>query len=243
MSEYNPFFDLPLEIVWLIVIARFLKFGLMGVSVVISSGDTGTISSAACHASDFGSYTVQSPVNCPYITTVGATQLLEDGTERAVQGDGWASSGGFSSFYATPSYQQDALGAYVADYYPTNLTGRFNTSGRGVPDLSAVGLNIAVAIDGELTTEVGTSAAAPLFAAMLNLVNEERLAVGKSTVGFVNPVLYANASVIFRDITVGNNDMCDGIVEGFEAVPGWDPVSGLGTPQWDALKQVFLALP
>lgn len=215
----------------------------MGVSIVFASGDNGPIASSACHASDFGSFTVQSPVNCPYVTTVGATELLDDGSERAVQGDGWASAGGFSSFYAAPSYQKDALDTYFADYNPTNLTSLFNASGRGVPDLSALGLNIAVAVDGELTLGLGTSAAAPLFAAMLNLVNEERLALGKSTVGFVNPVLYANASAIFRDVQVGNNDMCDGIVEGFESVPGWDPVTGLGTPQWQGLKEVFLALP
>ncbi|KAJ4389472.1 hypothetical protein N0V93_006941 [Gnomoniopsis smithogilvyi] len=222
---------------------EFLKFGLMGVSVLFDSGDSGTIASAACHASDFGPFTVQFPSNCPYVTSVGATQLLDDGSERAVQGDGWASGGGFSSFFAAPSYQQDAIGAYFADHNPTNLTALFNASGRGVPDLSAVGLNIAVAVDGELTTEAGTSASTPLFAAMLNLVNEERLALGKSTVGFVNPVLYANSSRIFRDVQVGNNDMCDGIVEGFAAVPGWDPVTGLGTPQWEGLKEVFLALP
>lgn len=222
---------------------RFLKFGLMGVSIVVSSGDTGTISSGACHASDFGTFSVQSPSNCPYVTSVGATQLLADGTEIAITGQDWASGGGFSRFYAAPSYQQDAVAAYFADYNPINLTGLFNASGRGIPDLSAVGLDIATAVDGELTTELGTSASAPLFAAMLNLVNEERLALGKSTVGFVNPVLYANASVIFKDVQAGNNDMCDGVVKGFDAVPGWDPASGLGTPQWQGLKDVFLALP
>lgn len=50
----------------------------------------------------------------------------------------------------------------------------------------------------------GTSAAAPTFAAILNRINEERLAAGKTTVGFVNPTLYANPQVL-HDITVGNN--------------------------------------
>lgn len=216
----------------------------MGVSVVVASGDSGPLPNGACHPVDLGTFTVQSPVNCPYVTTVGATQLLANGTEVAVQSSaGWASGGGFSDLYAAPSYQQRALAAYFANYTPTNLGGTFNASGRGVPDLSAVGRDLAVAVNGKLTTEDGTSAAAPLFAAMLNLVNEERLAAGKSTVGFVNPVLYANASRIFRDVTEGNNDMCDGSVKGFDVVPGWDPVTGLGTPSWEGLKEVFLALP
>lgn len=217
----------------------------MGVSIVVASGDAGPIASTACHSSDLGSFTVQSPVNCPYVTSVGATQLLANGTETAVQGDGWASGGGFSGVYARPDYQGDAVATYFADYPPpAAVQAKFNASGRGIPDLSAAGINIAIAVDGAVSAGgEGTSAAAPLVAAMLNLINEERLAVGKSTVGFVNPVLYANASAIFRDVTEGNNDMCDGLVTGFDAVPGWDPVTGLGTPQWEGLKEVFFSLP
>lgn len=230
---------------------RFLKLGLMGVSIVVSSGDSGPLSSASCHASSLGSFTVPNPSNCPYVTSVGATQLLADGsTETAVQpSDGsWASGGGFSNMYATPDYQQDAVAAYLTDHDPSSLGlgGSFNASGRGVPDVAALGLDIAIAVSGVVgAMGEGTSAAAPLFAAVLNLVNEERLAVGKGTVGFVNPVLYANAndSLVFRDVTEGNNDICGGLVTGFEAVPGWDPVTGLGTPRWEGLKEVFLALP
>lgn len=224
---------------------RFLKLGLMGVSIVISSGDSGTQGARTCSASSVNTYHVQNPVNCPYVTSVGATQLLANSTqdEVAVESDNWASGGGFSNIYTTPSYQQDAVAVYLAEHYPSALKGRFNETGRGVPDVSGLGKNIAVAVNGALSTGDGTSAATPLFAAMLNLVNEERLAVGKSTVGFVNPVLYANASTIFRDVTVGNNNMCHGLTIGFEAVPGWDPVTGLGTAQWEGLKEVFMSLP
>lgn len=215
----------------------------MGVSIIVASGDSGPLATRSCQATNLGTFTVQNPVNCPYVTTVGATQLLPNGTETAVQSEDWASSGGFSNYYATPDYQQEALATYFANYTPANLEGRYNASGRGVPDIAAVGLNIATAVDGELTVEAGTSASAPLFAAMLNLINEERLATNKSTVGFANPVLYSYASQIFRDVTQGNNDMCSGLVDGFEAVLGWDPVTGLGTPQWQGLKEVFLNLP
>lgn len=215
----------------------------MGVSVVVASGDSGPMAARQCSALYLGTFSAQYPVNCPYVTSVGATQLLTNGTEIAVQSDDWASSGGFSNIYPTPSYQQNALAAYFANYNPTNLESLFNASGRGIPDVSAVGANIAVAVNGVLSTGDGTSAAAPLFAAMLNLVNEERLAVGKGTVGFVNPVLYANSSLIFRDITLGNNNMCGGLQPGFNAVPGWDPVTGLGTAQWEGLREVFISLP
>lgn len=64
----------------------------------------------------------------------------------------------------------------------------------------------------------GTSAATPIFASIINRINEERIAVNKTPVGFVNPALYANPGM-FNDITAGNNTGCgDG---GFDAVEGW----------------------
>lgn len=80
--------------------------------------------------------------------------------------------------------------------------------------------NFVLYINGAPTLIGGTSAAAPLFAAILNRINEERLAVGKKTVGFVNPTLYANPG-IFHDITNGSNPGCG--TNGFSCVKGWDP--------------------
>lgn len=217
-----------------------MKLGLQGVSVIVASGDSGVLASQACTVSNSGTFWVQSASNCPYVTSVGATQLLSNGTETAVQADNWASGGGFSQYFAAPDYQQSAVATYLADHYPTAQQSYFNASGRGVPDISALGANIAVAVSGELTTTGGTSASAPIFAAMLNRVNEERLAAGKGPVGFVNPVLYATPR-LFRDITTGNNDICG--IDGFEAVEGWDPVTGLGTPDYPTLLETFLALP
>ena len=86
----------------------------------------------------------------------------------------------------------------------------------------------------------GTSAATPAFAAILTRINEERLAIGKKTIGFVNPVLYAHPEVL-HDITVGNNSGCG--TDGFYAQKGWDPVTGLGTPNYPAMLKLFLSLP
>lgn len=67
----------------------------------------------------------------------------------------------------------------------------------------------------------GTSASAPLFAAVLTRINEERLKAGKSPVGFVNPTLYNNPSAL-HDITKGTNPGCG--TQGFSAAKGWDPL-------------------
>jgi tripeptidyl-peptidase I len=166
--------------------------------------------------------------------------LQADGSERVARDDTWASSGGFSRYYAAPAYQQSALATYFADHDPGFSDSYFNRSGRGIPDISAVGYNIAVAVAGELDTADGTSASTPLVGAMINRVNEERLAVGKGPVGFINPVLYANPTM-FNDITVGNNSACR--VSGFQAVEGWDPTTGLGTVQYPKLLEVFMDLP
>lgn len=164
--------------------------------------------------------------------------LQPNGSEAVAMDSSWASSGGFSQYFAAPEYQQSALATYFAEHDP-GRDGYFNRSGRGIPDISAVGYNIAVAVAGELETADGTSASTPLIGAMINRVNEERLAAGKSPVGFINPVLYANPS-IFNDIVIGNNSMCG--LEGFSAVEGWDPTTGLGTVQYPKLLEVFMNL-
>lgn len=86
---------------------------------------------------------------------------------------------------------------------------------------------------------------APIVAAMFNLINEERLKIGKGPVGFLNPTLYAHQQM-FHDIVKGNQvgDAGDGECKGkgFSAVRGWDPVTGMGTPKYDEMLKIFLAL-
>jgi tripeptidyl-peptidase-1 len=72
-------------------------------------------------------------------------------------------------------------------------------------------------VRGKQTVLSGTSAATPLWGAIITRINEERLAAGKSTVGFINPVLYKNADAM-TDIIGGENDGCD--FQGFPAVKG-----------------------
>lgn len=124
----------------------------------------------------------------------------DDNTAETVANDpsSWASSGGFSWTFPTPSYQQEAVAGYLANHDPGFPAERYNKSGRGFPDVAALGKNVAVAVLGEVGVSDGTSAATPLFGALISRINEERLAAGKAVVGFLNPVLYANPGA-FRD--------------------------------------------
>ena len=97
----------------------------------------------------------------------------------------------------------------------------------------------------------GTSASAPTFAGVVALLNDLRLSKGKPALGFVNPFLYQNADA-FHDLTAGDtcgnwskgcNCTAGGWGRGFPAVKGWDPSSGLGTPNYEKLKAAVMALP
>jgi len=111
---------------------------------------------------------------------------------------------------------------------------------RGIPDISANGVNYVIAIDGTFNYVYGTSASTPVVGSILTLINAARLDLGKGPIGFINPTLYANPGM-FNDITSGGNQGCG--TPGFTAVTGWDPVTGLGTPNFPKMLAVFLALP
>lgn len=136
--------------------------------------------------------------------------------------DFW-SGGGFSNYWPAPSYQESTLANYFATTPPpyNNLTiygtPYYNKTGRGYPDVSAIGLNILLYADGLPNFVGGTSASAPIFASIITLINERRLKAGKSRVGFLNPTLYKNPHA-FTDITTGSNPGCG--LDGFDAVKG-----------------------
>ncbi|KAL1979563.1 hypothetical protein VTN96DRAFT_5563 [Rasamsonia emersonii] len=248
---------------------EFLKLGLQGHSILIASGDYGVASFPGDSGSTNGClgpkgtiFNPQYPSNCPYVTSVGGTMLYPDQTVKMPESvmhvnlsgtaQNFSSSGGFSNYFPQPSYQQAAVAKYFATadppypYYSEfsvdfNTTqGLYNRIGRAYPDVAANGANFRAYTDGIDYYFYGTSLAAPLFASVLTLINEERFAIGKGPVGFVNPVLYAHPEVL-NDITNGTNVGCG--TEGFRAVPGWDPATGLGTPNYPKMKALFLSLP
>lgn len=193
------------------------------------------------------------------VTAVGST-VIQNTTSFApgneVPTTRFGSGGGFSNIYGRDlevPWQIPSVAGYFAQkpvsypYYETvnNASfnahgGVYNRAGRGYPDLSALGDKIAIVGQGRALLIGGTSASSPLFASILTRINEERLEKGKRTVGFVNPVLYANPHA-FNDVTTGSNPGCG--TEGFPAKKGWDPVSGLGSADYGRLREVLLALP
>ncbi|KAJ6616312.1 family S53 protease-like protein [Mycena sp. CBHHK59/15] len=162
------------------------------------------------------------PSNCPYVTSVGATGGVPETAALF-------SSGGFSNYFGVPDYQSADVATYVTGLEST-YSGLFNATGRGFPDVSAQGVNFEYN-----DTANGTSASTPLFASMIALLNDELITAGKSPLGFLNPFLYsATGRAALNDITTGNNPGCN--TDGFSATAGWDPVTGLGTPDYAKLK-------
>ncbi|EIW76284.1 tripeptidyl peptidase A [Coniophora puteana RWD-64-598 SS2] len=217
----------------------FQTLGSRGVSVTFSSGDSGVgdgssdPSSTTCIANN-GTNAIKFlpafPASCPYVTTVGATQNVPEVAASF-------SGGGFSNIFARPSYQDDAVSAFLTGLGDT-YAGLYNASGRAYPDVSAQGVNFDIVLGGSHTGVSGTSCSSPAFAGVVALVNDARVAAGKATLGFLNPLLYGAGAGAFNDITSGNNPGCG--TEGFSAGTGWDPVTGLGTPDFDKLKTVAL---
>jgi tripeptidyl-peptidase-1 len=153
------------------------------------------------------------------------------------------SGGGFSNVFSTPYYQDKAVAEYrVNEKENLELVNHVhNQHGRGFPDVSALAAAYLTAVDGQIKTVYGTSASAPVFASVIAIINNERLHAGKRPVGFINPTLYAHPE-IFTDITTGSNQGC-GFTPAFRAAKGWDPVTGLGTPQYHRMLELFLSLP
>jgi len=102
--------------------------------------------------------------------------------------------------------------------------------------------------DGVFGTASGVSGSTPVMGAIITLINDARIAIGKAPVGFINPSIYSPGfSGAFNDILTGNITGCKGLQGvrdgGFIAAPGWDAASGLGTPNFPVLLEKWLALP
>lgn len=248
---------------------EFLKLGLQGHTFVWASGDYGVASfpgddsANGCLGNASQVYNPSFPT-CPWVLNVGATRLYDYQTvndpESAMQanlGVGFelfASAGGFANYFPVPDYQKSAVSNYFNSHEPglpyyytndqtTNIGangGFYNRAGRGFPDVSANGAELLAFVGGSLGHWFGTSLSAPIWGSVITLINEERTVRGKGPVGFVNPVLYANAWAL-NDIKNGSNPGCGS--KGFAAVSGWDPVTGLGTPSFPRLLELFLGLP
>ena len=210
------------------------------VTVVVSTGDSG----AATTASPTGCAAVKGvdlPASDPLTLAVGGTSLQASRTTGAYIGEtAWntppsaggpmAGGGGFSRLFPRPAYQDGITGIGAA---------------RGVPDVAAdadhrPGMAIAFSGGGKNYTlgGGGVSVAAPLWAAVIALADQ----YAGHHLGFVNPALYRIGRSIhyhqaFHDVTTGTNTVTfpTQTITGYHAAPGWDPVTGWGSPNAQVL--------
>jgi tripeptidyl-peptidase-1 len=229
------------------------KLGLRGVTVIVSSGDDGAPGKVSCYGNGGGKKECKDfklhpsfPANCPFVTSVGATmgpeKSLEEEEVAAEPGDStkpwfwWdvTSGGGFSRVFPRPAWQYRVVKKYLFGEHNT-AAGDTETWGRGYPDVSFLGYHYEMWLNGENVTVSGTSASAPAFASLISLINGLRVQRGLPKLGFLNPLLYNKImSHSYNDIVKGKNTCCLGDPHccdlGYYAAPGWDPVTGLGSP-------------
>ena len=190
-------------------------------------GDTGAISDNGPPEQ------VSLPASDPLVLGVGGTALNASYQTGAYQGEmAWnqdtdVTGGGFSFLFRRPSYQDGVPGIGAM---------------RGVPDVAAdADSTTAMALTftgGVLIPAQGTSAATPLWAAVIALADQE---AGRH-LGFVNPAIYRIARSgayhrAFHDVVTGDNSVMwpTGVFVGYQARPGWDPVTGWGSPDAQVL--------
>jgi len=155
----------------------------------------------------------------------------------------FTSGGGFSNISRRFAYQEAAVSAYLKQTDKLPPTDYFNHTGRAYPDVSAVGHNGFILDGGNAVLIGGTSQSAPTFAAVAAaLADTFKSKTGKSF-GFMNPLIYqayASDKSCFIDITVGDNicteNGCSKTCTGYTAAPGWDGVTGLGSPNFACLS-------
>jgi tripeptidyl-peptidase-1 len=206
--------------------AEIAALGARGVTVLFASGDSGYQPQQKFGAAS------------PFVTAVGGVWRGEMGDDDFISTDE-ISTGGFSSSGANPvpSWQTKAVAAYLKT--KGKRPSSFNSSRRCVPDLASFDDAIEVIVNGKSVSLSGTSAAAPAVAGMFSLINDALLTAGHSPLGFANPFLYANEGA-FLDIVHGDNGGL-GQGQGFAAVAGYDPASGLGSFAVDTFSKLKAA--
>jgi kumamolisin len=198
----------------------------MGVTVCVASGDNGSSDGVTDGADQ-----VDFPASSPHALGCGGTRLqAENGAiaSETVWNDGsqgGAGGGGVSTQFALPPWQS---GLHVT------RTGGASAplTMRGAPDVCGDAdpqSGYSVRVDGQNTVIGGTSAVAPLWAGLIARINAN---LG-SSVGYINPALYANAAAL-NDIIQGDNG-------DFTASTGWDACSGLGSPKGGAVQSALTA--
>jgi kumamolisin len=199
---------------------KFLKLAAAGVNVFVSTGDAGSNPDDTGHSSD-GPTQAEYASSDPCVIAVGGTtlQLALDGSVASEVG--WSSGGGGKSIYFPRPVWQTGPGV--------------GGSNRLVPDVSATADpddGGFVLLNGHVQQIGGTSWSTPIWAGICALINSGRQKAGKPALPFLNPLIYPLATLGFRDILAGSNGL-------YHATPGFDLVTGLGTPNVQALAQAL----
>ena len=204
----------------------------VGISHFVASGDNGAYT-CGVDQDPAGSF----PSTLPTVTAVGGTSVFESEQGVYFKEYAWSSpldqsggGGGASQFYAIPTYQKNE----------SKPAGRGN---RQVPDIAADGdpsTGFHIIFGGRDGQVGGTSAATPLWAGTVALINQDLKQKGLREVGFANPALYwmgENGSKLspqpFHDVSAGNN-------LGFDAAAGWDFATGWGSMDASALDLAWV---
>lgn len=213
---------------------EFMAYALQGTTFITGSGDWGV---GCIELGQCSTFTADFPSSSPYVISTGAT-TYQNGNEVGVS----FSSGGFSNYFPRPSFQDAAVNAYLSGPSVPSSS-YFNSSGRGFPDVAAIGTGFVVYTKGRSNPVGGTSASTPTFGSILSMINSMRLNAGKPVLGYALPFLYqawASNSNAFLDITASQtqDEGCCGAR--FDTVTGWDPYTGLGTPNYPILSQLAM---
>ncbi|KAH9017706.1 subtilisin-like protein [Lactarius pseudohatsudake] len=223
---------LPLEYA-VSVCDLFGQLGLRGVSVLFSSGDYGVGDGDCLFQDSSGKVSVQFipifPATCPWVTSVGGTTGYPE-VAASISG------GGFSNYFPRQPYQANAVSTFLQNF-GNEHSGLYNPEGRGFPDVSSQAIDLFMVLGGNFYFATGTSASVPTVAGIISLLNDYLISKGSTPLGFLNPWLYGVGLPGLNDITYGSNPGCN--TDGFSAVTGWDPVTGLGTLDFEVLEEII----
>ncbi|KAH9074809.1 subtilisin-like protein [Lactarius deliciosus] len=208
----------------------FAQLGARGASVLFPAGDNGVGKNCEDESGNVR-FIPEFPASCPYLTTVGGTKDYDPEVAAPLSG------GGFSDYFLRPVYQDVAVSAFL-ERQGTQYAGLYSSDGRGIPDIAAQALKFPVFVRNVGFVMEGTSCSTPTVAGVISLLNDYLITNGRPPLGFLNIRLYNDGIEGINDITSGSNPGCG--TDGFSAVPGWDPVTGLGTPDFEKLQNIFM---
>jgi kumamolisin len=193
-----------------------MEMATQGQSVFVATGDSGSSTPGD----------VVWPADDPYITAVGGTDI-----DTRSPGGAWKSETGWSGTAGSPSKNKIPIPFYQQTAGVITPLNHGSTTLRNYPDVAAEANTNQYSCYDAICDQGngGTSFAAPQWASFTALANERSVAGGGTTLGFLNPALYtlglgSTYDTDFHDITTGNNG-------GYNAVTGYDLVTGWGSPK------------